>query len=272
MNRIEIAGRSVPCIGQGTWRMGEDARQRDAEIAALRLGIELGLTLIDTAEMYGEGGAEEVVGAAIAGLREQIYLVSNVYPHNASRQGVVQACERSLKRLGTERIDLYLLHWPGSHPLEEAVEGFEQLRAQGKIGQWGVSNFDVGELLELPPGCATNQVLYNPEARGVEYDLLPWCREQQMPVMAYCPIGQGGHFLGHPTLNALAAKHHVSPAEIRLAWATRDGNTLAIPKAVDPVHVRLNVRAAQLTLDAEDLAALDSAFAAPTRKQRLRMV
>lgn len=272
MNTIEIAGRRVPSIGQGTWHMGEDTRQRDAEIAALRLGIELGLTVIDTAEMYGEGGAEEVVGAAIAGLREQIYLVSKVYPHNASRQGVVQACERSLKRLGTDRIDLYLLHWPGAYPLEETAEGFEQLRAEGKIGHWGVSNFDKDELLELPAGCATNQVLYNPEARGVEFDLLPWCREQQMPVMAYCPIGQGGQFLGHPTLNALAAKHHVSPAEVCLAWVTRDGNTLAIPKAVDPVHVRLNARAAQLILDAEDLAALDSAFAAPTRKQRLRMV
>ncbi|MFF7709279.1 aldo/keto reductase [Pseudomonas sp. NPDC007930] len=273
MNSVELAGNTLPAIGQGTWRMGEAREQRDAEVAALRLGIELGLKLIDTAEMYGEGGAEEVVGRAIAGLREQVYLVSKVYPHNASRQGVVQACERSLRRLGTEQLDLYLLHWPGSHPLEDTVAGFEQLREHGKIARWGVSNFDVADLQALPgAGCATNQVLYNPEARGVEYDLLPWCREQAMPVMAYCPIGQGGRFLEHPLLNQLAAKHQVSPAEVCLAWVIRDGNTLAIPKATDPVHVRLNARAAQLQLGAEDYAALDGAFAAPTRKQRLRMV
>lgn len=273
MNTLTLAGTAVPRIGQGTWRMGEDPSQRDAEVNALRLGIELGMTLVDTAEMYGEGGAEQVVGQALRGRREQVYLVSKVYPHNASQQGVVAACERSLKRLGTERLDLYLLHWPGAYPLEETVAGFEHLREQGKIGQWGVSNFDVADLVELPgQGCATNQVLYNPEARGVEFDLLPWCREHRMPAMAYCPIGQGGRFLQHPVIGELAAHHKVSPAEVCLAWAIRDGNTVAIPKAVDPVHVRLNARAAQLVLSAQDLAALDKAFVPPSRKQRLRMV
>ncbi|MBD1551286.1 aldo/keto reductase [Pseudomonas typographi] len=273
MNTVTLAGKAVPAIGQGTWRMGEAPSQRGAEIAALRLGIEAGLSLIDTAEMYGEGGAEQVVGEAIAGLRDQVYLVSKVYPHHASRQGVVEACERSLQRLHTDHLDLYLLHWPGSHPLEDTIEGFERLREQGKIGQWGVSNFDVAEMAELPAqGCATNQVLYNPETRGVEFDLLPWCRQRAIAVMAYCPIGQGGRFLEHPLLNSLAAKHHVSPAEVSLAWVIRDGNTVAIPKAVDPVHVRLNARAGQLALDADDLAALDASFAPPSRKQRLRMV
>src|SRR5690606_28447867 len=193
MRTLELAGRQVPVIGQGTWRMGEDQRQRSREVAALREGLEMGLTLIDTAEMYGEGGAEEVVGQAIAGHRDEVYLVSKVYPHNASRSGVVAACERSLRRLGCEYIDLYLLHWPGSYALQETVEGFEALRAQGKIGAWGVSNFDVDDLQALgEPACATNQVLYNPQARGIEFDLLPWQAGAGMPLMGYCPLGQGG--------------------------------------------------------------------------------
>jgi diketogulonate reductase-like aldo/keto reductase len=276
MHTLELAGAQVPAIGQGTWRMGEDASQRRKEVAALRQGIELGLRLIDTAEMYGEGGAEQVVGEAIAGLREQVLLVSKVYPYNASRQGVAAACERSLKRLGTERIDLYLLHWRGQYPLAETVEAFERLREQGKIGRWGVSNFDLDDLQELldlgVDGCATNQVLYNPEARGIEFALLPWQQRQGMPLMAYCPLGQGGQLLRSPALREVAERHAVTPAQVALAWALREPGVIAIPKAVDPAHLHLNAEAAGLQLSAEDLALIDAAYPAPTRKQYLQMV
>src|SRR5471032_344810 len=182
MRTLELAGKTVPVIVQGTLHMGEDRQQRQAEVAALRQGIELGMTLIDTAEMYAEGGAEEVVGEAITGLRDQVFVVSKVYPHNASRKGIPQACERSLRRLGTDYIDLYLLHWRGQYPLEETVEAFERLREDGRIGRWGVSNFDVADLQELgAPECATNQVLYNLESRGIEFDLLPWSQQHQQP-------------------------------------------------------------------------------------------
>jgi diketogulonate reductase-like aldo/keto reductase len=273
MRTLELAGKQVSAIGQGTWHMGEDRRQRDAEIAALRLGIELGLTLIDTAEMYAEGGAEEVVGQAIAGQRDQVFLVSKVYPHNASRKGIPAACERSLKRLGTDFIDLYLLHWPGQYPLEETVEAFERLREAGKIGHWGVSNFDLDDMHALPsPACATNQVLYNVEERGVEFDLLPWQQNRHMPLMAYCPIAQGGRLLRHPTLLEIAEHHGATPAQICLAWALRQDGVIAIPKAVKPEHVRLNAAAALLTLRAEDLRAIDRAFPPPSRKNGLAMV
>lgn len=276
MHTLELAGVQVPAIGQGTWRMGEDASQRRKEVAALRLGVELGLRLIDTAEMYGEGGAEQVVGEAIAGLREQVLLVSKVYPHNASREGVVAACERSLKRLGTESIDLYLLHWRGQYPLAETVEGFERLREQGKIGRWGVSNFDLDDLQELAElgaeGCATNQVLYNPEARGIEFDLLPWQQRQGMPLMAYCPLGQGGQLLRSLALRQVADAHGVTPAQVVLAWALRQDGLIAIPKAVEPTHLRLNAEAMALQLRDEDLALIDTAYPAPARKQYLQMV
>jgi diketogulonate reductase-like aldo/keto reductase len=273
MRTLQLAGVDVPVIGQGTWRMGEDASRRTQEVAALRQGIELGMTLIDTAEMYGEGGAEEVVGEAIAGLRDQVFLVSKVYPHNASRKGIPQACERSLRRLGTDFIDVYLLHWRGQFPLEETVEAFERLREQGKIGRWGVSNFDLDDLHELDsPACATNQVLYNLEERGIEFDLLPWCQQHRLPLMAYCPIGQGGHMLVNSTLKQVANRHGVTPAQVSLAWILRQEGVIAIPKAVGPEHVRLNAQAAQLHLDAGDLEALDQAFHAPQRKQRLAMV
>lgn len=273
MRTLELAGVNVPVIGQGTWRMGEDGSRRKEEVAALRLGIELGMTLIDSAEMYAEGGAEEIVGAAIAGQRDQVFLVSKVYPHNASRRGIPQACERSLQRLGTDYIDLYLLHWRGQYPLEETVEAFERLREQGKIGRWGVSNFDVDDLQELDsPACATNQVLYNLEERGVEFDLLPWQQRQQLPLMAYCPIGQGGELLAHPALKRIAAHRGVTPAQVALAWILRQDAVIAIPKAVKPEHVRLNAEAAQLHLEPGDLEALDQAFRAPQRKQRLAMV
>jgi diketogulonate reductase-like aldo/keto reductase len=273
MRSLELAGVNVPLIGQGIWQMGEDRSRHSEEVAALRLGIELGMSLIDTAEMYAEGGAEEVVGEAIAGQRDGIFLVSKVYPHNAGRKGIPQACERSLRRLKTDYIDLYLLHWRGQHPLEETVEAFERLREAGKIGRWGVSNFDVADLQELAaPACATNQVLYNLEERGIEFDLLPWCQQHRMPVMAYCPIGQGGKMLANATLRQVAARHGVTPAQVSLAWLLRQDGVIAIPKAVSPEHVRLNAQAAQLLLEAGDLEALDQAFHAPKRKQRLAMV
>jgi len=273
MRTLELAGKPVPVIGQGTWHMGEDRQQRQAEVAALRQGIELGMTLIDTAEMYAEGGAEEVVGQAIAGQRDNVFVVSKVYPHNASRKGIPAACERSLKRLGTDFIDLYLLHWPGQYPLEETVEAFERLREAGKIGRWGVSNFDVDDLQELAsPACATNQVLYNPEERGVEFDLLPWMQSRHMPLMAYCPIGQGRHLLNHPALREVAARHDATTAQVCLAWVLRQDGLIAIPKAVDPTHVRLNAAASKLALNADDLLTLEQAWPAPKRKQQLAMV
>lgn len=273
MRTLELAGVSVPVIGQGTWRMGEDRSRRADEIAALRSGIDRGMTLIDSAEMYAEGGAETVVGEAIAGQRDKVFLVSKVYPHNASRKGVAQACARSLKRLNTDYIDLYLLHWRGQYPLEETVEAFEHLREEGKIGRWGVSNFDVADLQELAaPACATNQVLYNIEERGIEFDLLPWCQERRLPLMAYCPIGQGGDLLASPTLKQIAARHGVTSAQVSLAWILRQDSVIVIPKAVHPEHVRLNAEAAELTLDAHDLDAIDRVFGAPKRKHPLAMV
>ena len=275
MRTLELAGRHVPVLGQGTWHMGEKQDLRSAEIRALCQGIELGMTLIDTAEMYADGEAEKIVGEAIAGQRDSVFLVSKVYPHNASRKGIPAACERSLKRLKTGFIDLYLLHWPGSYPLEETVEAFEQLREEGKIGRWGVSNFDVADLLELNNAeCATNQVLYNPEDRGIEFDLLPWAEANGLPTMAYCPIGQGqsGNLLHHPALHEVAARHNATPAQISLAWVLRRNNMIAIPKAVTPKHIELNAAAVELTLTADDLATLDRAWPVPTRKLPLAMV
>ncbi|MFC6339976.1 aldo/keto reductase [Pseudomonas sp. CCM 7891] len=272
MRTIELAGVSVPVIGQGTWRMGEDPLQRRAEVGALQLGIDEGMTLIDTAEMYAEGGAEEVVGEAIRGRRDQVIVVSKVYPHNASRKGIPRACDASLTRLGTDYIDLYLLHWRGQYPLEETVEAFERLREAGKIGRWGVSNFDVADLQELAsPECATNQVLYNIEERGIEFDLLPW-QQRHLPLMAYCPIAQGGGLLSSPTLEQIAHRHEVTPAQVSLAWVLRQEGVIAIPKAVQPEHVRLNAAAANVVLEEHDLDAIDRVFGAPKRKHPLAMV
>ena len=262
----------MPALGQGTWHMGEDRSRRAAEVAALRLGLDLGMTLIDTAEMYAEGGSEEVVGEAIAGRRDEVFLVSKVYPHNASHTGVPAACARSLRRLKVNCLDLYLLHWPGSTPIQETVEAFERLKDAGKIKAWGVSNFDVDEMEALPPGCATNQVLYNLGARGIEFDLVPWCRQRGMPVMAYSPVGQGGRLLRDPALQAVAERHGVTPAQVALAWTLRSPGVVTIPKASDPAHVRENAAAAALTLSADDLAALDTAFPPPRRKQALAML
>ncbi len=254
--------------------MGEGERERAEEVAALRLGIELGMTLIDTAEMYGEGGAEEVVADAIAGQRERVFLVTKVYPHNATHRGVPAACERSLRRLRTEAIDLYLLHWrSGSTPLAETVAAFERLREDGKIRRWGVSNFDVADLEEFGDdalaACATNQVLYNLEHRGIEFDLLPWCEEGSIPVMAYSPVGQGGRLLKQKALVELAQRHEATPAQIALAWVLRQPGVIAIPKAGDEAHVRANAAAGTLRLSDEDFAIINAAFPPPTRKQAL---
>ena len=264
MRTIDLAGVPVPVIGQGTWRMGEDPDRRRVEVAALQCGIDEGMTLIDTAEMYGE---------AIRGKREQVFLVSKVYPRNASRRGVPRACDASLQRLGTDYIDLYLLHWRGQYPLAETVEAFERLREAGKIGRWGVSNFDVADLQELAsPACATNQVLYNIQERGIEFDLLPWWQQHHLPLMAYCPIAQGGELLSSPTLKQIAHRHQATPAQVALAWVVRQDGMIAIPKAVTQEHVRLNAAAAQLVLDEHDLDAIDRVFGAPKRKHPLAMV
>ena len=268
-------GTEVPALGQGTWHMGERGGAAKAEVAALKLGIELGMTLIDTAEMYGNGGAEEVVADAAQGQRDKLFIVSKVYPHNASRSGVVAACEHSLKRLRTDRIDLYLLHWKSSHPLSETVEGFEALRAKGMIRNWGVSNFDArdmqGLVRQLPegPNCASNQVLYHIGSRGIEYDLLPWCAEHKIPVMAYSPVGQGGQLLRSKALASVAKRHNVSPAQIAIAWTMRSGNVITIPKASDPAHVRQNAVAGDIALSQEDLTAIDAAHPPPQGKQSL---
>lgn len=273
MHTVTLANEKLPAIGQGTWRMGERAAERPAEVRALRQGVELGMTLIDTAEMYGEGGAEVVVGEALHGIRDQVFLVSKVYPHNASRRGAIEACERSLRRLGTETLDLYLLHWRGQYPLEDTVAAFEQLREQGKIRHWGVSNFDLDDMHELNnPACATNQVLYSLEERGVGFDLLPWCQKQGMPLMAYCPVGQGGRMLADVTLLQIAERRNATPAQVALAWLVQQQGVLAIPKAVTPEHVRDNAAALNLTLETSDLRALDGVFPPPTRKRPLAMV
>lgn len=268
-------GREVPALGQGTWRMGEDPARRQEEVASLREGIERGLALIDTAEMYGEGESERVVGEAIAGLRDRVFLVSKFYPWNASRRAVPQACARSLKRLGVEQLDLYLLHWRGDPPLDETVEALERLREAGDIAAWGVSNLDVDDLEELGPDltrCATDQVLLNLEHRGVEFDLLPFCREQGMPVMAYSPVGQGGRLLRHKALRGVAEARGATPAQVALAWVLGHEGVIAIPKATSLGHLRENAEAAAITLTPEERAALDAAFPPPRRKQSLAML
>lgn len=270
------SGEMIPVLGQGTWYMGDEPGKRRDEIAALRLGIDLGLTLIDTAEMYGNGRSESLVAEAIAGVRERVFLVSKVLPSNASRKGVRRACEASLKRLRTDCIDLYLLHWSSSHPLEGTVRGFEDLLAAGKIRHWGVSNFDVADmnaLLATPggKGCAVNQVLYNLTRRGIEYDLLPWCRKRRIPIMAYSPIEQG-RMLGHPGLKRVAARHGATPAQAALAWLLRQDAVIAIPKAGTPEHVRENRAALDLCLTEQDFAELDHAFPPPTEPRPLEMI
>jgi diketogulonate reductase-like aldo/keto reductase len=267
-------GERVPALGQGTWTMGEDRRRRKEEIAALRLGIDLGMRLIDTAEMYGNGGAEKVVAEAIAGRREEIFLVSKVLPEHATRRSIVQACERSLKRLETDRIDLYLLHWREEDvELAELVEAFTALARAGKIRHWGVSNFDVADMEELAglPGgkaVAADQVMYNLARRGIEHDLLPWCRRRRIAIMAYSPLDEG-RLARSRKLAGIAPKLDTTPAQLALAWLLRQANVVAIPKSADAAHVRQNFAALDLRLGAKELAALDRAFPPPQRKLAL---
>jgi diketogulonate reductase-like aldo/keto reductase len=256
--------------------MGERTPRRGVEAAALQLGVELGATLIDTAEMYGEGGAEEVIAQALSAERDRLFIVSKVYPHNATRRGTIEACERSLRRLNTDRIDLYLLHWRGAVPLAETLEAFEQLRHSKKIRYWGVSNFDTADMHELAglPGgsnCAANQVLYNLARRGVEWGLLPWQRERGIPTMAYSPIDQA-RLLKHKALASIAGKHGATPAQIALAWLLRQTDVITIPKASDLEHVRENFAALRVALDAQDLADLDRAFPAPAADSPLQVL
>jgi diketogulonate reductase-like aldo/keto reductase len=270
------SGEAVPVLGQGTWGMAEGRHERDQEIRALRLGLELGMSLIDTAEMYADGETEKLVGDAIHGHRDDTFLVSKVLPQNASRTATIAACERSLRRLRTPWLDLYLLHWRGSIAIEETLQGFETLVQVGKIRYWGVSNFDVDdmeELVGLPrgKGVATNQVLYNLTRRGIEYDLMPWCRDRKIPIMAYSPVEQG-RLLNNRELQRVADRLGVKPAQVALAWVLRQDRIIAIPRAGKPEHVREDRAALELRLTAEDLKALDRAFPPPSEKRPLEML
>jgi diketogulonate reductase-like aldo/keto reductase len=270
------SGESMPAFGLGTWHMGEDRGRAAEETAAVKLGIELGMTLIDTAEMYGNGGAEEVVAAATAGLRDRLFIVSKVLPYNASQKGVIEACERSLRRLKTDRIDLYLLHWRGSVPLAATLAGFAQLQRNGKIRHYGVSNFNIDDMKEwvgLAGGetVASNQILYNLARRGPEWELIPWCRQRRISIMAYSPLEQG-RMLGNRGLQQVAARHGATPAQVALAWLLRQDGMIVIPKATRPEHVRENRGALDLKLADEDIAALDRAFPPPKGRTPLGML
>ena len=270
------SGQTVPQLGQGTWHMGESGRMRKDEVAALKLGLDLGMTLIDTAEMYGNGGAEEVVAEAVQGRRDECFIVSKVLAENSTGVGTIAACERSLKRLKTDRIDLYLLHWRGRPKLEETVSGFEALLAAGAIRAWGVSNFDVDDMEELialkgGTACAGNQVLYNLRRRGIEAGLLPWCRERGIPIQAYSPIEQG-RLLRDRALTAVAIRHRATPAQIALAWVLRHKDMMVIPKATTLEHVRENRAALDIALTEQDLGELNRAFPPPKGRRPLELL
>jgi aldehyde reductase len=268
------AGERIPAFGMGTWYMGEKAASRKAELAALKAGLDLGIRLIDTAEMYGDGGAEEVVGEAIAGRRDEVFIVSKVYPHNASRKGVAAACERSLKRLQTDRLDLYLLHWRGNVPFAETVDAFEALRAAGKIRHWGVSNLDTGDMEELwalSHAAQANQVLYNLTRRGIEWDLLPWLRERRIPVMAYSPIEQA-RLLKNRALVDFGKRHGMTPAQAALAWLLARDDVIVIPKAASAAHLEENLASLKVRLTPAQLAELDRAFPPPRGPSTLEML
>lgn len=269
------SGEQIPVLGQGTWGMGENPAERDEELRTLRLGLELGLTLVDTAEMYGDGGAEQLVGEAIAGRRDEVFLVSKVMPANATRRGTVEACERSLERLGTDRLDMFLLHWRGHIPLEVTVAAFDELREAGKIRHWGVSNFDAVDLPELVAvaggdAVETDQVLYNLSHRQIELELLPWCRDWGMPVMAYSPIDRE-RLIFNDVVVAIAEKREAAPAQVALAWVLRQDDVCAIPKASIHEHVRENAAALGLRLDNDDLRLLDEEFPPPSRPGPIEM-
>ncbi|QQO08465.1 aldo/keto reductase [Breznakiella homolactica] len=271
-----LDGKSVSALGQGTWYMGDDPRKRTDEIKALRTGIDLGMEVIDTAEMYGDGRSEVLVGEAIAGRRDKVFLISKVLPSNASRKGTKAACENSLKRLGTDTLDMYLLHWQGRYPFAETVEAMLELVKEGKIRSWGVSNMDVPEMEEfysISGGntCAANEVLYNLSRRGIEFDLIPWCGKKKLPIIAYSPIEQG-RVLDNSALRELGEKHGVTPAQITLAWVLRMPGVLAIPKAGSPGHVEENFGALSVSLTEDDMEILDENFPAPGRKVPLEML
>lgn len=282
MKTIQFHGESaLPAIGQGTWYMGENAALRSQEVGALQAGLDLGLKVIDTAEMYAEGAAEEVVGEALRGRRDQAWLVSKVYPWNAGEVDAIEACERSLRRLQTDYLDLYLLHWRGNVPLEETIRAMESLQQQGKIRHWGVSNFDHDDMLELwqEPGgksCLTNQVLYHLASRGIEYDLLPQCQQREMPIMAYCPLAQAGRLrqalFDDARLQQIAQQKGISVAQVLLAWVIRQQGVLAIPKASSVAHVQQNAAALSINLTDEELSIIDRAFPAPQSKTALDVV
>jgi diketogulonate reductase-like aldo/keto reductase len=275
MKTVKLGARGIPALGQGTWRLGEDRRAKAQEAAAIQDGVARGLTLIDTAEMYGDGETESFLGEALAGLRDQVYLVSKVYPQNAGRGPIERACEASLRRLRTDRLDLYLLHWRGSVPLAETVEGMEALKAAGKIGDWGVSNFDPADMAQLAKaggaGCVTNQILYNLARRGPEFDLLPDMQTRGIAAMAYSPIEQGA-LPDAPVIAQMAKRHSATVFQIALAWVLRQPDLIAIPKAANPGHVAENAGAAALVLTADDLSAIDATFPPPTRKTPLEML
>src|SRR2546427_1915325 len=271
------SAQALPVLGQGTWRMGENARARKTEVAALRLGIDLGMTLIDTAEMYADGGAERIVGEAVSGRRDEVFIVSKFYPQNATRERMAVACERSLKRLGSDRIDLYLLHWRGDVPLRETLAGFDALLRAQKIRYAGVSNFDVDDLEELArlkdglQRIVTNEVLYNLERRGIERDLIPWMRKRHRPIIAYSPVEQ--RLLAHPhlALSAVSKRHDATPPQPARAWVIREDGIIAIPKASRAAHVRENRGAADIRLTERDLEELDQPFPRPDRKKPLEV-
>ncbi len=269
------SGNSMPAFGLGTWRMGEHSDRYQREVDVLHAALDLGVSLIDTAEMYGEGGAEEMIGQAIQGRRDELFLVSKLYPHNASRNGVIEACERSLRRLNCDRIDLYLLHWPGSTPPGQTFDAFHALQDSGKIVDFGVSNFNLGDLENIPESDQTclgcNQVFYNLAHREVEWEVADWCRQRSIPLMAYSPLDQASSLLRAPVLTEVAARHSASAAQIALAWLLHQPNTVVIPKSVRPQRIEENLAALDIELSAEDLAELDEAYPAPTQAVRLGM-
>ncbi len=278
MKTVQLAdGECVPALGQGTWGMGESKSAHADEVAALRLGIDLGMTLVDTAEIYGDGGSEKVVTDAIEGQRDRVFVVTKVSPGNASRTGLPKACERSLKRLRIDTIDLYLLHWPSKTPLAETVKAFEQLRSAGKIRRWGVSNFDVEDMKELlaienGSACAANQVLYHVGERAIESDLLPWSQKNKIPIMAYSPVGRGRRLLNNATLKKIAERRDATPAQIAIAWVLRQPGVVAIPKASNKTHVRDNAQSVDIQLADQDFADIDREFPPPRSKQPLPML
>jgi diketogulonate reductase-like aldo/keto reductase len=267
-------GRDLPVLGLGTWKMGEDRARAADEVRVVQRALELGISLIDTAEIYASGGSERVVGEAIHGRRDQVFLVTKVAPSNASRRGTIRACEGSLKRLGTEVIDLYLLHWIGGTPVAETIEAFETLKAAGKIRAWGVSNFDTDDMEAIPADaqCAANQVLYNPQSRGIEFNLLPYCHAHGIPVMAYTPLGQSGRVLKHAAILEIAERHGATPAQVALAWSIRQPGVVTIPKTATLARVEENLGAVNLTLTEADLADIDRAFPPPRAKRPLEMI